>query len=219
MRPPNGTKSYDYWLLKQASLARRYYIGTFYVPSKNLYSPVFRRIGKADPKAFLTITARELRDSYKMVCIKGCGQCCERNSNAVIFEEEARELGIQIRDKPSFEVELVDGSKLKVYRLDTRRNGQCVFYNRRRKTCSLGRNRPILCVIHYCSAFAERVENGRKVMYVKVSGKELGNGLVEMKFERVSNEEWEEIVRMVKNGVNVWRAVAEILRKRNLGKA
>ncbi len=202
--------------MKQASAAREYYIGTFYIPSRNLYSPVFKRIGEADARAFLTVSRKELENSYKMICIKGCGQCCERNSNAIIMEDEARELGIEIRNKPSFEVKLIDGSVLRAYRLDTRKGGQCVFYNRKRKTCSLGRRRPILCVIHYCSAFAERIEDGRKVKYVKVSGRELGGGLVEMKFERVSDEEWEELVKLVRSGVNVWRAVAEILRRRNL---
>ncbi len=212
LRPPDGTKAYDYWLIKQASIARKFYVGTYYIPSKRLFTAVFKRLGKADPRAFVEVKPSELRRSYKMVCIKGCGQCCERDSGAVILESEAKALGIEIKDKPSFEVGLVDGSKEKVYRLDTRERGQCVFYNRARKSCALGPKRPALCMITYCGAFAER--EGKK--YVKVSGKFLPDGKVEMVYVEVSPKEWDELVKMVKKGTNVWRAVAEILRRRNI---
>ncbi len=216
LKPPNGTKAYDFWLLKQASLARRHYIGTYYIPSKKLYVPVFKRLGKADPSAFIEIDDKDLRKSYKMICIEGCGQCCERNSNAVIMESELEQLGINIRDKPSFVVELINGEKERVFRLDTRAGGQCVFYSQRTKRCILGKRKPILCMIHYCAAFAEREIRGRKVKYVRVSSKFLPEGKVEMTFEPVSVEEWKEIVRMVREGTNVWRAIVEVLRMRNL---
>jgi len=216
LKPPDGTKTYDFWLLKQASMARKFYIGTYYIPSEKLYVPVFKRIGNADPSAFLEVSERILRKSYRMICIKGCGQCCERNSNAVMLESELKQLKVELRNKPFFEVRLVDGSKERVYRLDTRANGQCAFYNPKNKSCSLGPKRPILCIIHYCAAFAERNVQGKKVKYVRVSSKFLANGRVEMTFEPVSDEEWNEIVQMVKEGLNVWRAIVEVLRRRNL---
>jgi hypothetical protein len=49
-----------------------------------------------------------------------------------------------------------------------------------------------------------------------VKSKFLPEGRVEMVFEPVSKEEWEELVERVRGGMNVWRAVAEILRRRNL---
>ncbi|UXD22597.1 hypothetical protein IPA_06565 [Ignicoccus pacificus DSM 13166] len=219
LKPPNGTKAYDFWLLKQASKARKFYMGTYYIPSKKLYVPVFKRIGGADPRAFLEVKPSELRSAFKMVCIEGCGQCCERNSNARIMESEVEQLGIELRNKPSYTLKLIDGTEEKIYRLDTRKGGQCAFYNPSRKRCVLGKKKPILCLIHYCTAFAERVEGGRKRKYVKVSSKFLPEGRVEMVFEPVSEEEWEEIKKMVRRGTNVWRAVAEILRRRNLPKA
>ncbi|ABU82038.1 hypothetical protein Igni_0856 [Ignicoccus hospitalis KIN4/I] len=212
LKHPDGTKSFDYWLLKQAHLARKFYVGTYYIPSKKMYTAVFKRIGAADPRAFVEVTPNELRNSYKMICIKGCGQCCERNSGAVMLETEARDLGIEIKDKPAFKVTLVDGAEERVYRLDTRRAGQCAFFNRARRSCALGRRKPILCTISYCGAFAER--KGEK--YVRVSGKFLPDNKVEMVFERVTDSEWEELTRMVRSGVNVWRAVAELLRRRNI---
>ncbi len=213
LKHPTGQKAYDYWLIKQAFLARKFYLGTYYLPSKKMYTPVFKRLGDADPEAFVEVTPLEVRRGYKMICIEGCGQCCERNSGAVIMKTEAEAMGIEIRNKPSEEVKLVDGTTETIYRLDTRKGGQCVFYNLRKKVCSLGKKKPTLCLISYCGAFAER--NGKK--FVKVSGKFLSNGRVEMVFEEVSKREWEEIVKMVRSGVNVWRAVAEILRRRNIG--
>ncbi|NPA85164.1 MAG: YkgJ family cysteine cluster protein [Crenarchaeota archaeon] len=212
LKHPDGTKAYDYWLLKQAHLARKFYVGTYYIPSKRLYAPVFKALGKADPGAFVEVSPSELRKGYKMICIKGCGQCCERDSGAVIMESEAEDLGIEIKNKPGFTISLIDGTTEKVYRLDTRKNGQCVFFNRARRSCALGRRRPALCMITYCGAFAER--SGKK--YVRVSGKFLPRGEVEMVFEQVSPDEWEELERLVKSGTNVWRAVAEVLRRRNI---
>jgi len=212
LKHPDGTKAYDYWLLKQAHLARKFYVGTYYIPSKKMFTPVFKRLGKADPSAFVEVRPSELARSYKMICIKGCGQCCERASGAVMLETEVNDLGVELKDKPYFEVKLVDGTTEKVYRLDTRKGGQCAFFNRQRKNCALGNRRPILCLVTYCGAFAEK--NGEK--YVKVSGKFLPGGKVEMVFERVTPKEWEEIERAVRSGVNVWRAVAEVLRRRNI---
>lgn len=44
LKHPDGTKSFDYWLLKQAHLARKFYVGTYYIPSKKMYTAVFKRI-------------------------------------------------------------------------------------------------------------------------------------------------------------------------------
>ncbi len=213
LKHPTGRKAYDYWLIKQASLVRKFYIGTYYIPSKKMYTAVFKRIGEADPQAFIELTPSEVRYGYKMVCIEGCGQCCEKNSGAVIMKSEAESMGIEIRNKPSEEIRLVDGSVETIYRLDTRKGSQCVFYNSKRKNCTLGRKKPTLCMISYCGAFAER--QGKK--YVRVSGKFLSNGKVEMVFKEVSRREWNDLEGMVRNGINVWRAVAEILRRRNMG--
>ncbi len=221
LKPPNGTRAYDYWLIKEASKARRALMGVYYLPSSKRYGPVFdfsrlppKVRNEIDMNAFEKVERSELRNAYKMICIKGCGQCCEKNAGAFFLASEAERLGVELRNKPCFEVTLVNGEVEKVCRIDTRENGQCVFYNRERRTCALGAKKPTICLLQYCTAIAER----GKRKYVKVSGKEIGKGRFEMVYVEISDEEFEELSRMVRKGVNIWRAVVEILRRRRLGR-
>ncbi|RLF23469.1 MAG: hypothetical protein DRN15_03690 [Thermoprotei archaeon] len=179
LKRPSEEEEWNYFLLYMASLRKRYFIGTYYIQEWNLYTPVFKMPPTiVDKRAFTPIEKEVLDNAYRMVCI-GCGRCCARSSGAFAFEHEIEEF----KDKLPIEVDLLDWfyvrlsyvGDVKVFRLDKGVAGSCVLYDVKKRWCILAEEeKPVICIIHYCSLYAER----RGKYYVKVAVKRRYNELI-----------------------------------------
>ncbi len=195
----------NYYLLYVASKHKRSLIGVYYIPSRKALSPVFKaRPGEYfEEGAFEEIKSKELEESYKMICIPGCGWCCERNSGAFAFEHEMKHIvaklyggditNLEMEIGRPIDMEWVDtlvGPK-RIYRLDLGPAGRCIFY--RDGKCVLDTlkvEKPIICLVTYCSLYAEK--GGKK--YIKVAVKKAGDLYIPV-YREVSDEEFERIVK------------------------
>ncbi len=198
LKEPTREPEWNYFLLWEAARIKKYYVGTYYVPRLNRLLAVF----KPTPGTYVSDLAFEgmdfsiIRDGYKMICIPGCGRCCEANSGAFILGNEVKLIPRKLAkfdQLPSFTLS-VYGRKIKVYRLDVGPRGRCIFYDEEAGGCILDRfekyRKPVICLIHYCTVFAER--NGER--YIKVSVKYDGKSYVPV-YRHVSDDEWEGILR------------------------
>ncbi len=167
---PGRTWRGNYAALYIASLYKDRLKGVYYVPSSRLYAPVFEidELPPAHEWAFEEVRVSQLNRAYKMVCVK-CGACCVRNSGAFAF---AHELTAEERASLPFEVIRVPRvGDLLVYWLDTGPAGRCYFYDEEKNLCRIEDRKPIVCLVHYCTLFAER--DGH--LFVKVAVKRDGS--------------------------------------------
>lgn len=80
---------------------KRFYLGTFYVVRNGYYGPIFKMPPDlADRRIFFPISDEALRDSYEMVCLRGCGYCCDKNAGSFALENEVRSLPLDPRELP-----------------------------------------------------------------------------------------------------------------------
>lgn len=189
LKQPTGSVKWDYFLLYIAAKLKKFYIGTYYIPRYQVLAPVFRITPgtPVDLRALDPVPEDVLRESYRMLCVE-CGWCCVRDSGAFVLENELKDLRDYLDRPLDFTwVETLVGP-LKVYHLDLDPGGKCIFYEGR---CRLPpEKKPIICLIHYCSLFAER--QGRK--YVKIAAKRVGEKKVVPIYREVSEEEFRKIV-------------------------
>ncbi len=196
LKEPTGDLEWDYFLLWEAARLKKFYVGTFYVPKLHRLLAVF----KPTPGAYISNLAFEkidsslLRDAYRMICIPGCGKCCEADSGAFILGNELRDIPKKPREKlPSFSI-VIYGRSIRVYKLDIGPRGRCIFYDEVSGGCRLegfrGTIKPIICLIHYCTVFAEK----KDTKYVKVAVKRIDNKYIPI-YKPVDDEEWKNILR------------------------
>lgn len=167
LKPPSKNSAWNYFLLYKASRLKKYYRGTYYVPGKTILPLFHLPLNRIDERAFMKASRRDLEEAYKMVCIN-CGLCCVENSGAFAFEHEYRLIKKFTETYlPSIEVKAVYVGKLRIYKLDVGPRGRCILYDASKGCLVHGQLKPIICVIQYCSFFAEK--KGEK--YIKVPSK------------------------------------------------
>ncbi len=192
LKQPNGRPEWDFYLLDWAARLKKFYVGTFYVPSRQELVAVFKPTPGTyvSPQAFEPISEDELREAYKMVCLK-CGRCCEARCGAFLLGRELAKIPRELLPKLPRRVVKTLGGKVYVYALDIGPMGRCVLY---KAGCTLERVdpmlKPIICMLTYCTGYAER--NGE--YYVKVSVKKGSKGPVPV-YRKVTPEEWEQLKR------------------------
>ena len=191
---PKPDEAYNMYLLFIASKFKKHFIGTYWLPNLDLYAPIFINIPKiyAEKGYFIKLPSYALRNAYKMICIKGCGRCCAKNSGAFMFEHELKALkGINLPEFPA-KVIFTIGGPIKIYYLDTFfPDGRCYFYNPEEGFCLLDEDqKPIICLIHYCTFFAER--NGK--YYIRVATKKIKNK-VKLIYKECSYDDIIKVVR------------------------
>lgn len=200
---PTGDESYDLFLLYKARKYKSFFHGTYYLPKRRELRPVFRiPHDEVRDDVFEVIPAAELEDSYRMICV-ACGRCCAFNSGAFAFEDELLRISEKLGIPPAFpsrEVSIYRVGRVRVYELGVERGGKCYFYTadgclvERRGTWRL---KPIICLIHHCSIFAER----RNKLYIKVGVKRVGGEAIPV-YREVSPDEFEKIVETAKRRVH-----------------
>ncbi|RLF06809.1 MAG: hypothetical protein DRK00_00445 [Thermoprotei archaeon] len=198
---PTGDESYDLFLLYKARKYKSFFHGTYYLPKRRELRPVFRIPHEVRDDVFEVIPASELEDSYKMLCV-ACGRCCALNSGAFAFEDELLRISEKLGVPPAFpsrEVVVRRVGRLRVYELGVERGGRCYFY--RGEGCMVEREgswrlKPIICLIHFCSLFAER----RGKFYIKVGVKRLEGRFLPI-YREVSPSELERIVEEARRRV------------------
>ena len=203
LRQPPGDWRSDIELLVAAAVNHRRLVGVYWLPGAQRLAAVFR-----DPVdsygAFERISERDLENSYKMECPRGCGLCCAVNSGAFILDIELRRLPRQLRGvverQPYREVETSIG-RVRVYKLGTARAGRCIFFNTRTGGCRLeerlGRKaKPIICRLTYCTLFA----TGRQGRMLRIPGSSTP------KYRPATKSEW---LRAIEELRSRWRRVLE----------
>ena len=199
---PTGEESYDLFLLYKACKYKSFFYGTFYFPRRRELRPVFR-IPRVDIRddIFERVPASEVEDAYRMLCVK-CGRCCVMDSGAFAFKDEIfrimNKLGIPM-DFPSREVRVHRVGRVLIYDLAIKEGGRCYFYTP--EGCLIERQapwrlKPMICLIHHCSVFAER----RGKLYIKVSVRREGRKFVPV-YREVSQEEFDRVAEGVRRDV------------------
>ncbi|WFO74663.1 YkgJ family cysteine cluster protein [Desulfurococcaceae archaeon MEX13E-LK6-19] len=154
---PKNDAMYNYTVLYHMALLKKHYIGTYYIPSQNIYAPVFKLDSRDNypRKYFIEIDENIIEDSYKMICLQ-CGECCRVYSGAFMFSIEAMGLDEIIEKLPYRYYRLLDGINVKIYSLDVGRHGRCVFFDEEKKLCKIHMMKPVICMITFCGLVALR---------------------------------------------------------------
>ncbi len=197
--PRRNDKEWNVYALREAARLKKWFTGVYYNPRLGRLLAVFKptpgtHINKL---VFEELGESMLKDSYKMVCPKGCSRCCTIHSGAFIIEDEVRllptNLQAKVMEQPSVLLR-TPGGPIRVYRLDTGSMGRCIFLDIERGTCILEEGgkylKPIVCLITFCTVFAEK--NGEK--YLK-TGYTIHNKKVVLLYRRVGGKEWEWAIR------------------------
>ena len=193
-------KSWNIYALREAARLKKWFVGVYYSPRLKRLLVAFKPTPgtHVNHLVFEELDESILRESYRMVCPEGCGRCCAAKSGAFMLDVEVSKLPVELQlaleTQPKERV-LTPGGVVTIYYLGTGPGGQCIFYDVRRRRCRLeaeyGREyKPIICLIHYCTVFAERDGN----LYLKTGYRVTPQGVV-MFYRRVSKEEWEAAVR------------------------
>ena len=193
-------KDWNIYALREAARLKKWFIGVYYSPKLKRLLVAFKPTPgtHVNRLVFEELDESVLKDAYRMVCPEGCGRCCAAKSGAFMLDIEVAklppDLQLALEAQPKERI-LTPGGIVTVYYLGTGPGGQCIFYDVRRRRCRLeaeyGREyKPIICLIHYCTVFAER--NGQK--YIKTGYKVTENGVL-LFYRRVSEEEWRAAIR------------------------
>ncbi len=166
--PRPWDKAFNLTILRYLWRFRDSILGVYYIPKLGSVVPVLRVDTELPPRFFVKIDESVLRNSYRMVCLRGCGACCEVNAGVFMFEEELEEVSKFAKRSvvPSMceTVTLLNGEVVKVCSLP---RGRCPFYDPLSRSCTINEVKPIICRVHYCTLVAER--NG--VLYYKKRGR------------------------------------------------
>lgn len=193
---PTGDESYDLFLLCKAKKYKSFLLGTFYLPRRARLTPVFKIPWEVSDDVFEEVPSAEVEDAFKMVCVS-CGRCCALNSGAFAFEDEIAPVLEKLRQGglPSRSVSVHRVGTVKLYDLAVGPGGSCAFYTPEGCEIELKlsrRSKPIICLIQYCSLFAERRgEPHVKVAVERVKGKPIPvyQRVAESELERIAERE------------------------------
>ena len=202
------TRRWNIYALREAARLKKWFKGVYYSPPLKRLLVVFKPTPGThiNQLVFEEVGESVLEGSYRMLCIKGCGKCCAIASGAFILENEVEVLPPEEKAKvyaqPSYLVK-TPGGYVRVYRLDTGPMGRCIFFDPHRVECTLESRhgwkvKPIICLITYCTLFAER--GGE--LYVKTGYRVEKEGAVVMSYRRASEEE---VKRIVERMTLSWR--------------
>ncbi len=211
-------KAWNIYALREAARLKKWYIGTYYSPRLRRLLVAFKPTPgtHVNHLVFEEMDESILKESYKMVCPPGCGRCCVARSGAFMLDIEVSklplELQLKLETQPKERI-LTPGGVVTVYYLGTGPGGRCIFYDVQKRRCMLeemyGKEaKPIICLIEYCTVFAER--NG--VKYIKTGYKVTDKGVL-IFYRRVSDEEWEYVVRRM---ASLAARIAKAERRRRL---
>ncbi len=199
LREPRS-KEWNIYALREAARLKKWYIGTFYSPRLKRLVVAFKPTPgtHVNKLVFEEIDESILKESFRMVCPPGCGRCCVARSGAFMLDVEVSKLPLELQLKLELQPKekvLTPGGVVAIYYIGTGPGGRCIFYDVKRKRCMLeeqyGREaKPIVCLIEYCTVFAER--NG--VRYIKTGYKVTERGVL-LFYRRVTDEEWDYAVR------------------------
>jgi len=181
VREPTDDERWNMYMLYKLSFHKDKIVGVYYIPDIRYYGPVLY-LEEVDDLHDIVEPLNEysLRRGLRMICMR-CGWCCERECGAFMFEHEARDIGLTSWSSIRV-VKLHDGRKVRIYYLDSGRNGRCLFYNPREHACAIHDRKPIICIVTYCARYAVDEEGH---LYVR-EGKAV-NGVV--RFKRVQKDE------------------------------
>lgn len=216
--PRRGDKAWNIYALREAARLKKWFKGVYYSPKLKRLLAVFKPTPGTHVNLEVFEEMREsiLRDAYRMECPRGCNRCCVFRSGAFILENEVKSLPTSIQEKimrqPS-ELVKTPGGWIRIYRLDTETMGRCIFFDVERGECILERlggksAKPIVCLLTYCTIFATRNEE----KYLKIGYRDLGSGRVEIYYERVSDKEWDAMVKRMSSTWRRFRRVHALLR-------
>lgn len=194
LKKPTGRKSYDFYLLYEASKFKSRYKATYYIPSLKYIAPVFYLEDyEVNPDVFEPIDKETLSKSYKLICVR-CGLCCVHSSAAFAFEHELKAIKSECYpdlDYSLFNFYYVNIPKygaVKVYELSQPPQGKCFFYQY--GGCPIPKRlKPIICLIQYCSLFAER--EGK--VYMKVASRSDGTPV----YKPINMKKFEELRKLL----------------------
>jgi len=178
---PRKDRTFNITVLRFLWKLQSYLIGVFYIPNLGDVVPVLDAPAPLPKPFFYPLDERILNEAYEMVCIDGCGACCEVRSGAFAFREELEELaheyGFNIKFSRCEKMRLVTGEVVEICEVS---KGTCPFYDESSRKCLVYRLRPIICRIHYCTLVARRKGKlyiksgvqGGKVHYIEWRGSE-----------------------------------------------
>jgi len=215
LKEPGRDKAWNIYALREAARLKRWFRGVYYSPQLKRLLAVF----KPTPGTHVNILVFEemgesvLRDAYRMECPRGCNRCCVLRSGTFMIENELRSLPGDVRDRvtrqPS-ELIKTPGGWVRVYRLDTEPMGRCIFFDVEKGACmleGLGKhNKPIVCLLTYCTVFATR---GGK-LYLKKGYRVHRDGRAEIHYEEVDEKTWR---HMVARMGSVWTRYRKIYKQ------
>ncbi|AEM39638.1 hypothetical protein Pyrfu_1784 [Pyrolobus fumarii 1A] len=193
-------KDWNIYALREAARLKKWFIGTYYSPRLKRLLIAFKPTPgtHVNRLVFEEMNESLLRESYQMVCPPGCGRCCVAKSGAFMLDIEVTklppELQLKLEAQPKERI-LTPGGVVTIYYIGTGPGGRCIFYNAQQRRCMLeaqyGKEaKPIICLIEYCTVFAER--NGKK--YLKTGYKVTDNGVL-MFYRSVGGDEWKAAIR------------------------
>ncbi len=200
LKEPRREREWNIYALREAARLKKWFQGVYYSPKLKRLLAVF----KPSPGTHVNLLVFEelgesiVRDSYRLICVKGCGRCCAMFSGAFILENEVQSLPsdmkAQVYMQPS-ELVRTPGGPVRVFSLATGPLGRCVFFDPDRCTCRIEEQaswkaKPIVCLLTYCTLFAEK--NGK--LYIKMGYRETRSG-VEIFYREASREEVEALAR------------------------
>ncbi len=178
---PTDNEEWNMYLLYKLSFHKDKILGVYYVPELKYYGPILKLENVNDLSDIVKPLDSKIFDkSLKMICMR-CGWCCERNCGAFMFEHEAEKINLgswtNIRT-----IRLYNGEKVRIYYLDQGKNGRCIFYDPRNRTCRIHDKKPIVCIVTYCARYA--VDSAGN-LYIR-EGKAV-NGIIRFKRVQTGN--------------------------------
>jgi len=166
VREPTDDEKLNMYILYKLSTYKDSIVGVYYIEELGYYGPILklRDIPRELKDIVRPVDVNIVRRSLKMICMR-CGWCCERESGAFMFENEAERVGLS-RWSRIRTVKLINGDKVRVYYVDAGPNGRCIFYDPKRKLCTIHKAKPVICVVTYCARYAVDSEGN---LYRRVS--------------------------------------------------
>ncbi len=158
---PTDSKLWNYYLLYKLSLVKQSILGVFYIEKLGYYGPVLDLDEKDLEKVsdiVLPLDEDIVLESLLVTC-RRCGWCCEANSGSFLFNSElmylrSRYPRLSERLRRYSWVRLYDGSRVKIWHLDTGPHGRCMFYDPLERRCLIHEAKPVVCILTYCARFA-----------------------------------------------------------------
>ncbi len=199
VKGPMDDEAFNMYVLYKLSMFKSRLIGVYYIPRLRYYGPVLRldseEASMLKDVLWTSIGDDALENSFRMVCLRGCGWECERDSNVFAFENEIEDLPIDKEALPMRGYRF-RGIAFRAYWLDLGPSRACIFYDRANRACRIHEVKPVICRVTYCARYAIRGGDP----YVRVKSVELKGGFgyrYVITFRRVVDEEGERLLRLI----------------------